>query len=111
MHHRLVNRSHLVQVTGAQLQMRADPERVVLAAAVPQCHEADVDELIRVAAVVAQHPHSAIEPDDYQVEIAVVVVVEAQQATRGRAFHRHRKQGALVGEVPLLVVVKQSPAA
>jgi len=72
-----------------------------------QRDQADIDELICVAAVVAKQVQAPIDPDDEQVEIAVAVDVDAGDLPCTGASQSCRQQGAAVCEPALRLVVQQ----
>ena len=95
----------LEEVSGADLDARADPEAVVLAAPVPEPGEVEPQIMVRVAAVVAQQARAAIASEDDEVGVAILVVVEGMNGPE-----REREVGEELGggpEAPLPLVAEQ----
>src|SRR5689334_13986966 len=82
----------LVDVTGAQIQARSDPERIVLSAASPQCLELDVHGEIGVAAFVSQKARRSIAIDRPEIDVAIVVDVGRRDRQRTSCSRARRQQ-------------------
>ena len=103
--------AQLVEIARAELERRAEPEGVVLAAPLAQPDQVDLYVLIHVPAVVAQQPGPSVPADDDQIEVAVLVVVGHGDRAAGPQAVGGGKDRGVVLEASRGVVAEQEHAA
>ena len=108
MGHAVGGEPQLVEIPRAQLERRAQPERVVLPTALPERDETHVHILIHVPAVVPQQAGPTVPADDDQVEVAVLV--EVGDGDRPASPQAVGQNGRKVFEAPRRVVTEQEHA-
>ena len=109
MGHAARREAQLVQIAGAQLDRRADPEGVVLPAPLAQRDEAHIHVLVHVAAVVAEHAGPSVPAGDDQVQVAVLVDVGDDDGAAGPQVGG--QDGGEVLEAPRRIVAEQAHPA
>src|ERR1700741_2069937 len=93
--HRLRDDAGLVQLAGANLEPRADTERVVLAAPQTERREPDAPREGGAPPVVAEHVDAALAAEN-DVLIAVAIDVRDHQRSDGIALYLRRQELAAI---------------
>src|SRR5207237_4693108 len=99
--------ARLVDRTGAQLQPGTDSKCVILATAIAQSLELDVDRQITVSHLVAQQPRSASAVDQPEILVAIIIDVRHRNRRSPSRAHGWWYHSGLIDKLSGTVVAEQ----